>query len=336
MIVFHERFLDHRQADRLHPESPERLTAILDRLKGLGLWREVQTPEPAPLEDVLRVHRKSYLDRLRGFGEGFWDLDTYVGPETFAIARLAAGGGILAAEQAWAEGWTVTALLRPPGHHATPGNAMGFCYLNNIAIAAARLLAEGKGPVAIVDLDVHHGNGTEEAFYASREVLFVSLHEFAIFPGTGAMGRLGEGAGKGFNVNIPLGAGCGDGTYELAMDRLVEPIVTQFKPAIVLVSFGADTHAMDPLANLTLSSPGSVHLVDRLRRLAKDLCQGRLALMLEGGYHCEALAEVMAGIVALEAGKKVATRFNENRDPQARGRDAIGQVAELQRDFWRV
>lgn len=323
-LVFHDRFLEHRQRGDDHPESPERLVAIRDRLQSEGLWRDVLAPRPAPLKDCLRIHRQNYLNSLAKMGEGVWDRDTYVRPETLAIARLAAGGAILAADAAWQGRETAWALLRPPGHHAIAGSAMGFCYLNNVAIAAARHVALGRGRVAIVDVDVHHGNGTQEAFYGTADVLTISMHEAPLFPGTGAADETGAGAGQGYNLNIPVPAGSGDATYGLAMERLIEPAVRRFAPSLILSSFGTDIHYLDPLAGLTMSSQACVGLVERIEALAGQVCEGRVAFMLEGGYHLGALAE----IVAAAAGGKVPLHFTEVRDERGVGASIVGAIAE--------
>lgn len=323
-LVFHDRFLEHRQRDEDHPERAERLIAIRDRLKSDGLWQDVLEPGPAPLEDCLRIHHENYMDTLANMAEGAWDRDTYVRPETLQIALLAAGGAILAADAAWEGRETAWALVRPPGHHAIAGSAMGFCYLNNIAIAAARHTALGRGRVAIVDVDVHHGNGTQEAFYDRGDVLTISMHESPLFPGTGLVNETGIGAGEGCNINIPVPAGSGDATYRLAMERIIEPAVRRFKPSLILSSFGTDVHYLDPLAGLALSSQGCVRLVERIEALAAELCRGRAAFMLEGGYHLGALSEVIAAAV----GGQAQLEFTAVKDERGVGASVVDYIAE--------
>jgi len=335
-LVYHPRYLDHLQGGAGHPERPERLAAIEARLRAAGFWRDLLEPGPVDDADVLRVHRPAYLRRLAAFGEGDWDADTYVRPETPAIARLAAGGALLAVDTAWRDAVPALALLRPPGHHATPDTAMGFCYLNNAAIAAACLFARERRPLAIVDLDVHHGNGTQDIFITSRDILFISTHQYPHYPGTGPATETGAGDGAGHTVNLALPAGSGDGTFHLAFDRVIEPILRQFRPAMLLVSLGTDAHARDPLGDLTLSSAGYLHLGRRLNALAAELCGGRIAYLLEGGYDLEALADVITGLVALARGEPFQPDFSIPTDPHCVGRRAIEATVQYQAPFWQL
>jgi acetoin utilization deacetylase AcuC-like enzyme len=340
-IVFHPRFLEHRQADANHPERPERLQAIIDRLQSEDLWSEPLTPEPAPIVEAIgRIHDARYLDRLRAIDEGPWDFDTFVRPQTFDIARLAAGGAILAAETAWRERRPALALLRPPGHHATPTSAMGFCYFNNIAIAAQAILDAAKPGserrVAIVDIDVHHGNGTQDAFYHRDDVLFISLHQWPHYPGTGRPDETGIRRGEGHNLNLALPPDSGDATYADAFARVVEPVLRHYAPSMLLVSLGADAHYRDPLANMTLSTPGYLHLVSRLQRLAADLCNGRLTVLLEGGYDLEALADVVAGTAALLSDRPYSPRLTDIDDTANLGKPVIDRLAKRFAQWWPV
>lgn len=327
-LVYHEQFLKHRQRDEDHPEGPERLIAIRDRLRGEGLWENVLEPGPVAMEDCLRVHVPNYIERLGSMGEGDWDRDTYVRPETLGIALLAAGGGVLAAEAAWSGRETAWALLRPPGHHAIAGSAMGFCYINNIAIAAARHVALGRGRVAIVDLDVHHGNGTQETFYDRPDVLVISLHERPLFPGTGSAEEIGIRAGLGSTINIPMQAGSGDAAYRRAMELVIEPALRRWRPSIILVSYGTDIHYLDPIAGLKLTSAGCVELATRMESLAREVCEGRVAFMLEGGYHLGSLAEVIAAAVGHGQGRKVDLEFNEAQDEKGIRIGVIDHIAD--------
>ena len=335
-IVFHERYLDHRQGGFMHPESPERLEGTISRLKKEGLWKDVLTPGPAKMEDLHLVHTADYLDMLKNFGEGPLDPDTYMRADTWDIALLSAGGGILAGDTAYEGGKPVMALLRPPGHHATPCRAMGFCYLNNIAISAAKIAKEHKGRVAIIDIDLHHGNGTMEMFEDREDVLYISTHQFPHYPGTGGIGEIGVGKGKGYTVNIPLPTGAGDATFDYAFDKIIEPVVRQFTPIIILVSIGGDSHYSDPLGGLTLSSEGYIRLADRMQRMANDLCCGRIAYFLEGGYNVDALAEVLTGIVASFEGKTTKYNFKDVSDKDCEGGEAVDEVAETLKGIWKL
>jgi acetoin utilization deacetylase AcuC-like enzyme len=334
VLAYDPRFLEH-VASPLHVERPARLEAIVGRLKAEGLFADLLTPEPAFAKDLERVHRRTYLDYFQALGEGFLDPETAVHPETFDIALLAVGATLAATRTAVRAGRPAIALVRPPGHHAGPDYGGGFCYLNNVAAAAAEQVSEGRR-VAILDYDAHHGNGTSEIFADEASVLYISTHQYGIYPGTGSAQDVGKGEGRGFNVNIPFTAGCGDASYAEAYDALIEPILRDFRPDAILVSLGIDAHYRDPLTSLTLSSPGYVDLVARSARAASDLCGGRFVVALEGGYHLEALAEVVSGIAARFAGRPLPMRLTDVLDDKGRGRTAIAATREAHRAFWNL
>ncbi len=332
VIVYDPRFLDHVPSP-LHVERPDRLRSIVERLQREGLFHEVEGPPTATDADLRRVHRESYVELIRNLGEGFLDPETAIHRETFDIALLAAGGVLLATRVAVRDGRPTVALVRPPGHHAGPDYGGGFCYLNNVAIAAAEQVAAGRR-VAILDYDAHHGNGTRDIFAENPAVLYVSTHQYGIYPGTGPAEDVGTGEGRGFTVNIPFTAGCGDTSYHAALDAVIEPILEQFRPDLVLVSLGIDAHYRDPLTSLTLSSPAYVDLVKRSATFAARLCGNRFVIALEGGYHLEALSEVIAGVVAGFAGRSIPLSLSEVLDDKGRGRDAIEATKRAQGDFW--
>ncbi len=330
-IIFHPKFLDHHQGPG-HPESRARLEAVRERLTAEGLWDQVVSPGPAPLASIERVHAPAYVEMLRSMGEGRIDGDTASHPETYDISVLSAGGALAAVDRALA-GDQVMALLRPPGHHATPDSGMGFCYLNNIAIAAEEAARRGRR-AAIVDIDLHHGNGTEQAFYERDDVLFVSTHQWGIYPGTGSAESVGEGRGKGFTVNVPFPGGAGDSAFEEPFVRVVLPVLRQFRPDVILVSYGADGHARDPLGDLRLTSSGYVGLTRHLRDAARELCGGRIAYLLEGGYDLGALGECMAGTLAMLRGGTVAMRYDVADEVPRLGHGVAERVARTQAGFW--
>ena len=263
----------HSPGHHAHPESPHRLERLLDRFPGFVHGRHA---EPAQIE---RVHDGAYVAAVDAVLDEVWlDTDTYAGATTWEAARLAAGCAIHAVEVGG------FALVRPPGHHAMRASAMGFCIFNNVAIAARHAQVElGLPRVAIVDFDVHHGNGTEALFRNDPSVLMVSVHQWPFWPGTG-----GPGSGDEHTLNVPLGAGSGDAEYLRAFDDIVEPAVSAFAPDVVLVSAGFDAHRDDPLAEMEVSVDGFRELGRRCGALAP-----RVAAVLEGGYNLDTLPDLV-------------------------------------------
>lgn len=332
-IFFNEEFYSHVQ-DPFHPESAERLRGIVQKLKQHGLWKGVRSSKTGVLEHLRLVHDEDYIDFLRTCGECSLTMDTRVHNETFEIAALSAECAIDAARYSKDEKRPSFALTRPPGHHAGPNYGMGFCYFNNISIAARYLQKNGDKKIAIVDLDVHHGNGTEQVFASDPTVLYISTHQSGIFPGTGRLEFVGKGDGEGFTFNLPLIAGCGDSTFDVAYTDLVRPIVELFKPDAMLVSFGVDNHYRDPLANLSLSSEGHVNQARELIKLAKKICDGRVTFMLEGGYDVPALSEVVAGVIGNMEGVDVPLEFTDMVDNSCLGRGTIERVKRIASQYW--
>ena len=297
------RFRDHDLAG--HPENAGRLVAIEDELarRGLLAGRPEIPFAAAPDEALSRVHDPRYVAGVRRFaadGGGWLDGDTYVTPDSVAIAALAAGAGLAAVDAALdgraRHGFV---LARPPGHHATPTRGMGFCLFNTIAVAAAHALARGLERVLIVDWDVHHGNGTQDAFYDTDQVLFVSLHQSPLYPGTGSADERGAGRGAGYTINVPLPAGTDDETYWDVFDEIVLPAAHDYRPRLVLVSAGFDAHVMDPLAGMALTERGFAGLAERVVDLAAEHASGRLVAFLEGGYDPGALSWSVAATLAV-------------------------------------
>ena len=316
-----------------HVESPERVEAIVRKIQGLPFHEGWTNPVPATRVQMEAVHTKTYVDLVEKFGEGYLDTDTAIHPDTHTYAKLAAGGALAAALGCAAEGRPALALVRPPGHHAGPDYGGGFCYFNNVAIAASQLL-DRFDRVAILDLDAHHGNGTRDIFAARRDVLYVSTHQYGIYPGTGPAEDVGERRGAGYTVNVPFPARAGDASYDLAFEELIEPIVRAYAPDAILVSLGGDAHYKDPLTSLGLSSSGYVSLARRTLELARSMAQGRVAFVLEGGYHLPALAEVVAGTYAAFYGESVDLQYREVVDPGARGKDAIRRARTVHEEYW--
>jgi len=294
-LVYDPIYLKHGTGG--HVENAGRLEATVSHLEETGLKKQLTPikPRAASVEELTLVHTKQHVSHIRGIakkGGGWLDADTLMSPDSYEVALYAAGG-VIAAVEAVMEGKITSAfaLVRPPGHHATPRRAMGFCLFNNIAIAAEHALAKYKlERVLIIDFDVHHGNGTQEIFYARPEVMYLSTHQYPFYPGTGGIEETGRGAGKGTTVNIPLPAGCGDNEYLQVFEQVIAPAAKRFKPQLVLVSAGYDAHWSDELALMQLSISGFGEIARVIRGITDELCEGRVVFALEGGYQLSALA----------------------------------------------
>jgi acetoin utilization deacetylase AcuC-like enzyme len=303
LVVTDPRFLDH-DAGAGHPERPSRLRAVDAGIEAAGLGDAIThlTAEPAPRAAVEAVHPPRLVDaleRLSAAGGGAIDADTRVGPASFAVAMLAAGAGLeLVRHLDAGEGTAGFCAVRPPGHHATATRAMGFCLFNNVAVTA-RALADRGERVAIVDYDAHHGNGTQDVFYDDPRVLYISLHEWPLYPGTGALDQVGHGAGTGTTINVPLPAGTAGDVYRGAFDELVIPALERFAPTWLLISAGFDAHRADPLTGLVLSSGD---FADLTARVLPSVPAGRRILFLEGGYDLEGLRDSVSAALAATVG----------------------------------
>jgi acetoin utilization deacetylase AcuC-like enzyme len=261
-----------------------------------------------------------------------FDADTYSSPESVEIAALAAGAAVVAAEHAVAQGEPAFALVRPPGHHAEAGRAMGFCFYNNVAVAAAAARARGVERVAIVDIDVHHGNGTQWMFYGDPSVLYVSTHQFPFYPGTGAADEIGTGEGRGFTVNVPLEAGATDADYALVYRSVVLPVLDQFAPRLTIVSAGYDAHERDPLASMRMTTGGYAAVLAGLASAAAKA--GALACVTEGGYDLVAVQESLeASFLAIEDPGSVPPPAAA---PAGRGERALAAVRAALAGHWRI
>jgi acetoin utilization deacetylase AcuC-like enzyme len=285
-----------------HPERPERRGAAADGVRDAAGDRLDEPPfEAATDAELQAVHDPDYLDLLReGSSRGGWlDADTYLGPGSFEIARLAAGATVRAARAAAAGEATVAfACVRPPGHHASAARGRGFCLLNNVALAAAKLRADGLASrIAILDWDVHHGDGTQDIFDADPDLLYASTHQAPFYPGTGSAAERGVGAAEGTKINRPLLAGDGDEAFVAAWTSELLPAVEEFAPKAILVSAGFDAHGADPLAELEVTEDGFEAVALTLGRAAARLGLGGVALTLEGGYDLAALRASVAATV---------------------------------------
>src|SRR3989442_10886075 len=278
-----------------HPERPERISTLLHMLEKFPARGEIQfvAPRRGMWDEAAWVHSRDYLEQLKQSSGSrvILDQDTRTSPDSIETALAAAGSVLAVAEKVNATAKTGFAMIRPPGHHAERDRAMGFCFLNNVAVAAEWALRRaGAQRVAIIDFDVHHGNGTQHSFYDRNDVLYISSHQFPYYPGTGAFEEIGVGKGRGFTVNFPLKAGTGDGVFTRIYEDLVPAILEQYQPDWLFISAGYDAHRDDPLAQLEISEQGFARVVQSLQRCGRQLCQGKAVYVLEGGYNLEALA----------------------------------------------
>lgn len=340
LLIHSERFADHVMPPG-HPERVERAEVYGTLARR---WRAgggaVESPRPASIEAILRVHSAEHVALLEdAAGRAVMlDSDTFTSPDSFDVARLAAGAAVGGVDYALERGRPSVALVRPPGHHAERSRAMGFCLLNNVAIAAAEALARGIDRVAVVDFDVHHGNGTEAIFYEEPRVLYVSTHQFPFYPGTGAASDTGRGRGAGFTLNIPLEAGATDADFRAVFDEAVEPVLRAYEPGLVLVSAGYDADARDPLGGMRVTPAGFAAMSRSLWRVAADCAGGRLVAVTEGGYDLTAVAEgVTATLDALAADPEAPLARVEAPPPvsdRQRADRALAAVRQASKPFW--
>ncbi|UCE19009.1 MAG: histone deacetylase [Gemmatimonadota bacterium] len=289
-LVYDDDYLRHDTGS--HPENAERLRCVMERLSEDPIFNELilVKPRKAPIECVEYVHPIEYIrtiDQTCRKGARYLDMDTVISPHSYWVALLAAGGVITAVDAIMnGRADNAMALVRPPGHHAEPERAMGFCLFNNVAIGARYAQKRyDLDRVAIIDWDVHHGNGTQRIFYSDPSVLYISLHQYPHYPGTGSRGEEGVGEGCGFTLNFPLSAGSGDNEYMAIFQEHILPKLETFRPNILFISAGFDGHKDDPLAGMNLTNEGYAIMTDTLVRFSENHCEKRIVSVLEGGYN---------------------------------------------------
>ena len=311
-IIYTPKYLDHNTGPD-HPETADRLRAIMKELKESSLFESGKCsliePKPASVKDVELVHQPDYIqlvERVCSSGGGLLDLgDTVVSPESYETALYAVGGAVKAADVVINEEFqNAFALVRPPGHHAGPSYDMGFCLFNNVAVAATQLLNDFHlKRILILDVDAHHGNGTQEIFYNTDKVLYIGLHQDpSNFPGIGFVDEVGNGDGLGYTVNIPFPYQTGDKAYLKAFNQIVMPIIQQYKPEFILVSTGFDGHYTDPVASLSLSASTYLKIFENVLNLASQFCAGKLVAVLEGGYSLNFIGKIATAVIGKMAG----------------------------------
>ncbi len=323
-----------------HVENNRRTARAMALLAERELLDQMMQVRVAPVtpEALHRIHSPEYISCIAAFaaaGGGMLDFETYMTPASYQVALMSAGAA-LAVTRAVVKGQARNgiSIMRPPGHHALPAKAMGFCLFANAALAARFAQQElGLARVLIIDWDVHHGNGTEAIFYDDPTVAFVSLHQSPLWPGTGAVGDIGVGPGKGYTMNIPMPPGSGDAGYLRAFDELIVPFAHRFQPQLIIVSSGYDVHWRDPLSQMALSLRGYTELAHRARMLAEALCDGRLVVLLEGGYDLGAVSYGVCDTALALMGRETEAEdpFGPAPQPETDARHLIEQLKRLHR-----
>lgn len=330
-----------------HPERPERLEATMQVLESSGLAEKVRiiSPRDATAEEIQLVHHRSYVDKVREVAEsggGWLDPDTHVGARSYDAALKSTGAVLEGLERIFSGDIdNAFCLVRPPGHHATAERGMGFCLFNNNAVAARFAMKEfGISKVFILDWDAHHGNGLQDIFYDDDKVLYVSLHQYPHYPGTGGYSELGIGDGEGYTVNFPLPARSGDEVYMAAFDQLIMPIARQYQPELVLISAGYDGHFSDLLCSMLLRAISYAEMATPLKELAAECCGGKIMAALEGGYDLSGIAISITDTIAVLAGEEI--RIEEEVDtetihPSSRhGMEIVEATREALSPYWSI
>jgi acetoin utilization deacetylase AcuC-like enzyme len=335
-VIFSDEFRKH-DTGRGHPESSERMDAVARAIAAPALAAKLSlvAPKPADKEHILLVHWERLYDEVlatRGKERTYLDSDTVASEATADVAHLAVGSVLTGIDRVM-EGKVENAFAfpRPPGHHAKPDKAMGFCFFNNIAVGAMYALKRYQvRRILILDFDVHHGNGTQKAFYTSPEVLYVSTHQSPHYPGTGGLSETGKDEGEGFTLNVPMPAGMGDGEYLRIFREVLVPVGLEYRPDLVLVSAGFDAHRADPLGGMALSSAGYAGMAAEILRLAREACGGKVVFALEGGYNLAALEESIGAVLEVTSG----ARAVEAIAPSTGAEPLLKELRAVHGEYW--
>lgn len=344
-LVFDEGYFLHDTPSS--PESKERLLVIKKTLTDLGLWSNLHVINPKPISTniITHVHCIDYLKRLEIFSEkggGHWDQDTMMSRDSFRTAILAASGAVTAVEKVYSGQFTNSFVLaRPPGHHAEEDNAMGFCLLNNVAIATRFAQRElGLKKIFILDWDAHHGNGIEKVFYEESSVMYFSIHQNGLFPRTGFIKNSGVNQGLGYNINIPLPKGSGDQAYYYIFNRLLLPVIRQYEPQMIIVAAGFDGYHRDPLTGLQLTCAGFEQMTEQLLNISNEICGGKLVFILEGGYYLNKLGDTVATVISQLSNNILSDAFYQRdcicNEFSLSQRIHIDGAIEWHRRFWNI
>jgi acetoin utilization deacetylase AcuC-like enzyme len=334
-----DRFADHLTPP-WHPERVERAEVMQVVASEFGRrGGEVREPRSATDAELARIHDREYISLIAetaGRATAL-DPDTYTSPDSYEVALLAAGAALASVEHVLeGPGRRALAMVRPPGHHAERNRAMGFCLFNNIAVAAAHARARGVERVAIVDYDVHHGNGTQWSFYDDPSVMFISSHQYPFYPGTGAATETGVRAGMGFTVNLPLDAGATDADFDAVYTRIALPVLEQFQPGLILISAGFDALADDPVGGLRATVPGITRLTTLIGDVANRCCEGRVVAVTEGGYDLVGIADGLRGVIQVLADEVQTKDFAPPSERATRGNATADLVTSCLREFWTI
>jgi acetoin utilization deacetylase AcuC-like enzyme len=335
-VIIDPKYLKHDPGPS-HPERAERIQTLLSLAESLEPEAyQLLPPRPALREEIESCHGRDYIVQVESTSRTnrfALDGDTVTCPDSFSVAVLAVGGFLrLLDALAAGEFENGFAFVRPPGHHALMNRAMGFCFFNTVAIGARHLqLAYGAERILIVDWDVHHGNGTQEAFYGDPSVLYLSTHQYPYYPGTGSLGEVGVGPGEGYTVNVPLPAGCGDEEYLAVFGEVVVPIAAAYRPQWILVSAGFDPHRRDPLGGMTVTERGFGLMAARLLELAREHAGGKIAFLLEGGYDLVGLRESISAV--LREMRRV-SRSDASASSGEKIRPLIREILRVQEKYW--